>query len=858
MYAVFAVELRRRREGQGRMAAARYGLATVAAAVVGAFAERVRERRRRVRARGGVGGGSRGRGGTQERRGTMVAHDLRQDLGLLARQIRRRPGFGAVVVLTLALGIGISTGVFTVVRGILLRPLPFPEPGELLYLTGGGASSLPNLQDLRGRLHSMEVMAGLFVAERKTLTGVGDATQLRTSVVTPEFFRMTGLEPDLGRWLGPEDDGTHRAVLSHRTWRARFSADPGIVGRSITLDEEPVEVVGVAPATMVAPFDVDAWLAEPWSPGQGPKGSRGWRAVEVYGRLAPGRTVEEARGELASAWRGLRDAYPGVNGRGDVGLTTVKAQVTGSEEAPLEILFLASGLFLLLACANVAGIFLSRLDSRLHEFAVRSALGAGRWRLLRQAWTEALAVSAAGGMAGVALAALAVGWALDRFGSVLSAPAAVTLDGAVLGFALAVTLLTAAIVGIATVATWNPDEPADALRRTAAGVVNRSGPLRRTLVVGEVAMAFVIVTGLGLLVRSFLRVSRVDTGVRVEGLVAGNLGTFPASRYPDDETRRVLETQLGERLAAVPGVEGVALSSHLPLGGCCSNRAFHRGDDPERESRFVEVRWVSPSYFAVLGIPLVDGHGLDDVGPDDPPATVIDQVLAEQLFDSASPVGGTVTDGPDTLRVVGVAGRVREYSPARPAPPIVYLSARQFPMSGAYLVVRSRLALAPTVTAMREAVRGVDPLLPLENVRSVDDVLAGYTADQRATTLLMVVLGALAMVLGVVGIYGVMSHSVQGSLREIGVRLMLGASRQRVRRGILRGALVLVLPGIALGIAGAMAARGLIASLLYETSALDPLVYAAVVVVFVLAPVAAALGPARRAARVDPAEMLRG
>jgi predicted permease len=579
--------------------------------------------------------------------------------------------------------------------------------------------------------------------------------------------------------------------------------------------------------------------------------------VNVYGSLAPDWTVAEARKELAVAWEKLKTEYPEANGRWGVKLIPLKEYVTQSEQTPLKILFLASSLFLLLACLNVASVFLSRLDTRRHEFAVRSSLGAGRWRLLRQAWTEALAVSAVGGLLGVGLAAISVGSAIRLLGIDLPVTGGLGFDGTVGGFALAVTFVTALVVGGMTVVAWGTDQPAQALRRTAGGVVNSSGRVRRTLVVGEVALAFVIVTALGLLMRSFQKIQSADTGIRPDGIVTASLGRFPSSRYPDNQSRLAFIERLTERLHAIPGVDGVALSSSRPIAGCCSNGPYNRTDDPDRVARFVETRWVTPSYFQVMGIPVLAGSDLTDVGPDDPPAALIGEGLAHELFGDESPVGASLSRGDDTVRVAGVVGAVREYSPARKAPEVLYVSALQSSMSSPHVVVHSSLPVDRAGPAIRQALHDIDPLLPLERIQTMDEVLASYTTDQRATTYLMFLLGALALLLGGVGIYGVVSQMVHGSLREIGVRLVLGARREQVLRQILRNALVLVLPGIGLGLIGAVAAHRLVTSLLYETSPLDPLVYLLVVVLFIAATLLAALAPARRAARVEAAEMLR-
>lgn len=370
-------------------------------------------------------------------------------------------------------------------------------------------------------------------------------------------------------------------------------------------------------------------------------------------------------------------------------------------------------------------------------------------------------------------------------------------------------------------------------------------------------MAFVIVTGLGLLLRSFQKIESTDTGIRPAGIVTASLGSFPSSRYPDAESRRSFIDRLTERLEAIPGIDGVTMSSRRPIAGCCSNGPYNRADDPDRVARFVETRWVTPSYFRVMGIPILSGSDLTNLGPDDPQAVLIDEGLAQELFGTDNPVGASLARGGDTVRVRGVVGAVKEYSPARKAPEVLYVSAEQSPMGSPHLAVRTSLPVDRVVPAVRRALHDLDPGLPLERIQTMDEVLASFTTDQRATTYLMSLLGALALLLGGVGIYGVVSQMVQGSLREIGVRLVLGARREQVRRQVLRNALLLVLPGIGLGLAGAVSARRLVTSLLYETSPLEPVVYVLVVVLFLAAPLLAAFAPARRAARVEAADMLR-
>ncbi len=848
-----------RRRGHGRLRSVGWLLSTALATAWGGVRERlhgVRLGRRRGRHEGGpLGAGTMGR---RMEGGPMRTEELRQNLTLFARQSRRQPGFAALMVATLALGIGATAGVFSVVRGVLLQPLPYPDPDRLVYLNSGGAASLLNLHDLGDRLESLELVEGIFVPNTVNLTGEGEAAQLQRSWVSADFFRVVGLQPALGRWLEAEDMGTHRMVLSYGDWQTRFGSDPGVVGRTLHLDEIPHEVVGVAPPAMGIPFAVDVWTSLPFGPGEGARGIRGWRAVEPYARLADGWSLEAAREEIASEWARLQAEYPDANEGWEVGIQTVKSQVTADDATPLKLLFGAAGLFLLVACTNVASLFLSRLDGRRREFAVRSSLGAARGRLLRQVWTEMLGLALLGGVAGVALAALGVEWGVARFGTELSRPDQVVLDGGVLLFALLAALFTAAFVGGVTVLAWGAEEPARALKRVGRAVAGRYDLLRRSMVVAQVAMALTMVVGIGLLVRSFQKMQAIDVGVTTESVIVGSVGTFSSSRYPDADSRRALLDRIQERVGAIPGVEGVAMASYLPLGGCCSNRLFHSVADPDAESG-AEVRRVTPSYFRVLGIPLLAGEEMASLDADEPTGVLVSNVMTSQLFGSIDEAIGAEVQpngGENAYRIHGVVGPVREWAPTREAPPVLYFSDRQVPLSGGYLVVRSSLGPSRLAPALREALGEVDPSIPLDEVRPLDDVLAGYLADHRATTFLMTLLGALALGLGSVGIYGVMSHAVQGRQREFGVRLALGASRERVASGILSGALALVGPGLLLGLAGAWAARRFVESLLYEVTLYDPWVIGGVMVLFTGAALAATLGPARRASRVDVVEIL--
>jgi len=782
-----------------------------------------------------------------------------QDIRLLFRHLARRPGFGVIVLVTLALGIGVTTGVFSVVRGVLLRPLPYPAPKRLVYFDGGGVGSLHNFEDLRARLETVEDMSASMAAEL-TLTGEGEPTVLSSRIVSADFFPMLGVAPAAGRLLGPADDGTARILLGHAFWLDRFGGDTAVVGRILTLNGSSLEVVGVAPSSLEALFDAQLVIPFPWDPDAGIRLDRTWRAFSVYGRLAEGRTLEDARAEVDVAWARLRQDYPDENAKWEVEPVPLRDWLTRGEEMPLAILFSASVLFLLVACANVASLFLSRLETRGREFAVRSALGAKRSRLMRLVCSEALVLGVLGGAVGIGLAVVLLDTSLTVFGGFLTRPDAVRVDDTVLLFSLGLSMAAGLIVGGVTIISWRGDRPILAIGRTARAGGGRTTRLRRLLVWSEVAMSLMVVTALALLVQSFMAVRSVDMGMESEDVLVVRLGNLTAASYPDAASGVMFTSHLMERLGSLPGVERVAFASHAPLRGCCANGLWARADNPEINHRFVEFRVVTPSYFQVLGVPLKAGRVLAASDrPGNTPVVVVNETLARALWPGASAVGEWIRRGDqgERYQVVGVVGDTREYSPERDAPPVVYLPMEQmqWPLS----VAVTRVALPPDVMApaIRGAVHDMDPLVPVISIRSLAGVVSDMTADRRATTYLMGLMGTLAFLLGGIGVYGVVNHMVLGRIREVGVRLALGAARGSVLRLVLRQGLLLVIPGVVVGTLGAVAAHGLLKSLLFGVGPFDPRAYCAAVTVFVVAALAATLGPAAGAARVDPARTLR-
>jgi putative ABC transport system permease protein len=792
---------------------------------------------------------------------------LIQDIRWAARTLRKSRGFTVVAMLTLALGIGASTAMFTLVNGVLLRPLEYRESERLVMLwewswrrDAAGPTSPLNFFSWREQSESFAAMAATTDRPRN-LTGAGEPEEVLARLTTGNFFEVLGVGAQLGRTYRESEEPEPVVVLSHRLWQRRFGGDPAIVGRTITIHDQPRTVIGVMPPD----FHSVGARPELWIPAEFPRDWHG-RFLQVVGRLRPAVTLEQARTELTSIHARLAEAHPEANTNWTTHLVPIHEQVTGEVRPALLVLLGAVGLLLLIACANVANLLLGRAAARRKEMAVRLSLGATRRRLIRQTLTESLLLAGAAGALGLVLAV----WGTRTLARLL--PADLTLprldqvgvDARVLGFALAVSLFTGLLFGIAPALFASAVRLAEALRDATRGTtVGRSG-LRRGLVVVEVALAVILLIGAGLLGRSLDGLLRVDTGLREEQVLTMRM-TLAGARYDDDAAMRNFYGELLPRLEALPGAAAVGGVMYLPLTGQKMGHVFYVEDRPrprEGEEPGTDLRVIAGDYFSALGIPLLRGRAFDARDhADAPPVFVINEELARLHFAGEDPVGkrlGIPWIGEDISgEIIGVVGSVREMGPTAAPSAAIYQAYAQMPSPQMTLVLRTRgdpLALASAAAA---AVREIDSDQPVAEVRTMEQVMASTVARPRLILYLLGGFAGVALLLAALGLYGIISYTVTQRSHEIGVRVALGADRADVLRMVVSQGLWLTLTGLLLGLLGALAVTRVMQSLLFGISATDPPTLAGVALFLAGVALLASYLPARRATRVDPIVALR-
>ncbi len=815
---------------------------------------------------------------------------LGQDLRYALRGLRQRPGFTLVAVLTLALGIGANTAIFSVVNGVLLRALPYDQPERLAMIWGHRSQqpqaelSVPELYDLRERTRAFAGVAA-FADGNINLTGSGAPERIRAGYFTANAPGLLGVTPVLGRGFTAEEDspgGPAAVLLSDGLWRRRFGADPGVIGRVLTLDEAPTTVVGVMPPGFQLPSHYAGAPREMWAPLQlDPainRSERGWHFLEAIGRLRDGVTLEAASAETSTLMRGMLAAYPTeYTPEFDGSATAVSQEVVGDVRPALLVLLGAVALLLLMACANVAGLLLARSEARQREIALRTALGAGRSRLVRQLLTESLLLAVAGGLVGLLLAV----WGVQ--GLLLAAPASVPrldtvgIDVRVLGYTLAVTVITGILFGLAPAVHALRGDLTGAL--TDGGRAGTSGRrrqrVRQALVMGQVAVALVLVTGAGLLVQSFIRLRQVDPGFVPARLLTARVELSPVRYGANDVKRRFYETLL-ERLQAMPGVRAAATARALPMTGKLEIGDWSfvlegQASSPPLPTDYHPADWqvVSPGYFATMGIPVQQGRDFaaaDRLGA--PGAIIVNRTLARQVWPAGDALGRRVLlggGGTDSVwrTVVGVVGDVRHRGLTASPRPEMFLPYAQFPAGtgntplAMHVVLRTQGDPAALATALGAAVSALDPDVPLSSVQTMESAMGSWAAERRLVMLLVSGFALVALVLGSVGIYGVMAHLVAQREREIGVRMALGALPGQILGLVVSQSAWLVGAGIAAGTLGALAVTRLLASLLFQVRPTDPLTFVGTALVLVLAAAGATLLPALRAVRTDPAHALR-
>ena len=808
----------------------------------------------------------------RDARGVRLVEDVLQDLRYTVRTLGRSPAFTAAAVLTLTLGIGATVAVFTVVNGVLLRPMPFPDPDRLFLLTltqPGPIFAQPGMSDasylaFRASDRAFEHVAA-FSNNRGSLTRAGDPTVINVGDVTTDFFNALGVQPVAGRTFLSDDGEQGReaiVVLSDRLWKSRFAADPAIVGKDLTLDGVRRVVVGVMPAGFDFPRKADAWTPKVIRlvPGQG-------FLYTVLGRLKPHVTATEARAQFDAVARHLPDAPPEDRTGWLIGILPLKELLVSDSRRSLQVFAGAVVFVLLIASANVANLLLVRASGRQREITMRAALGASRARLIRQLLTESSAVSLVGGALGLLMAQ----WAVPALLAV--APAGliprvemIRIDSWVLAFALGISLITGIAFGLAPavrVTRRGASQPP-----MAGGRVSPAGQerLRATLVVGEIALALVLLTGAGLMLKSFVRLRAVDSGFNAAN-VASLTVQLPDSIYASPERLKAFHQDMIARLSALPDVVSAGAVNWRPLSATLIRGDFQAEAVKIPEDVLVDKPAVSPGYFPAMGIRLVRGRDFTDRDTaSSPGVAIVSRTVARMLSPAEDPLGMRISlrsrpTSQDWLTVVGVVDDVKQFGPAMASHPAVYQPYTQvrqaFFLSHMTFAVRTAGDPTRSIPAMRGVLRAVDKDQPETSIGLMDDVLGAAIAAPGFQARLLGAFALLAVVLALVGTYGVLAYSVAQRTHEIGLRRALGARDATVLWMVMRRTLVLSATGVAIGIAGAWFATRLLTAFLFETTPTDPTTFTVVALAIFVAALAAGMIPARRATQVDPLVALR-
>jgi putative ABC transport system permease protein len=810
---------------------------------------------------------------------------LLQDLRYAVRTLTREPGFTLVALVTLALGIGANTAIFSIVNAVLLRPLPYHEPDRVVLLWSHWTNwtktwvSEPELADYQRQAQSLEHVAGFSSTSFNLAGGGSEPLRVLAAQVQAPMFDALGAKPILGRVFSADEDrpGRERVVLlTEGLWRSRFGSDPALVGRTIDLDAAAYTVVGVLPASLRLPLDyANRSFTQVWVPlalGPANPQERGNHGLNALGRLKPGVALAQAQAEIDTITRGFLQQYPD-NYDSKFGLTLVPApiEVVGEIRPALIILLLAVGAVLLIACANVANLLLARSESRQKEIAVRVALGAGRRRIVRQLLTESMLLSAAGGVAGVALAAaLTQGLvALDP----LKIPRVqdIALDARVLAFTAAVSVLTGILFGIVPAIQASRTDLQAVLKEGGRDSRVGAGWLRRVLVVSEIAASVVLVAAAMLLGRSFARLLDVDAGFNPTHVLTLRT-SLPDATYTDAASMVRAYAEVGRRLRESPGVQAAGAVTGLPLAstrGDWSIRIEGRPAAP-REALAADWQVVTPGYFEALGTPIRSGRTFTDADTATTlPVIVVNETMARKFWPGANAVGRRLTMGSGNnrwLTIVGLVADIHHRGLDMEPRPEMYRPHTQFRYGGPDAPAVSTMTWAvrtvddprAAVSYARAAVRAVDARLGISDVATMDDVVADSTSDRRLNLLLFVMLGTLALALATVGVYGVVAYAVSQRTHEIGVRMAIGARPNDVVRLMVSEGGRLAVAGVVAGSLAALAAARLIRGLLFEVSATDPITFSAVAAGLLAVALLASYIPARRATRVDPMIALRG
>ena len=797
---------------------------------------------------------------------------LIQDFRYALRQFRKSPGFAAVTVITLALGIGANTAVFSVVDQVLLHPLPYPDSDRIVRVsqTFKGLStddaSPANYLDWVSQDHVFAEMAASRGWQGSLSTG-DRPERVRGSMTTPSFFPLFGVAPILGRGLEPSDarpGNDHVVVLGYGLWQRYFAADRAIIGRDIDLDGEQYNVVGVMPPNFSADEYGELWLPSPWGvptqplvPDKDPRQFRGRDYLDVWARLKPDVTLQQARAELDTIGRRLEKQYPDSNGDVGVSFLPLHEYIVGEIRPVLLVLLAAVVMVLLIVCANVANLLLARATARAKEISIRTALGASRRRLLRQLLTESVLLALVGGFLGLLLAALAVPALLALSPPDIREFKQIGINREVLAFSFLASLVCGVVFGLIPALQSSRSHPNESLKEGERGSTGNPGRTRSALVIAEVGLSLVLLVGPGLLVKSFARLMEVNAGFDPDHLLTFNLA-LPSSA---DRVRQLaFYQQVVQRLQALPGVQAVGAVSRLPLSGGNSSRSFNV---PGVEKDYsADIRVSTPDYFSAMRIPLLKGRSFSESDLESSlNLAVVNDALARTVFPGQDPIGKQITHfGPDdlTLQIIGVVGNVRHVGLNADPHAEIYQLLGQAQWPSMFVAIRSATSDPTSVTsAAQNVIWSVNKDVPLANVRTMQDVIANSVQRRKFSMLLLSIFAAVAMLLAAIGLYGVMSYSVAQRAHEIGIRMALGARRPDVLVLVVKQGMALALMGIAAGAVLSLAMTRLISGMLFGITATDPLTFAGVAALLGTVALLANYLPARRASKVDPMVALR-
>ncbi|HZU22415.1 MAG TPA: ABC transporter permease [Terriglobales bacterium] len=814
-----------------------------------------------------------------------------KDLRYAARSLAQARGFTIVAVLTLALGIGATTAMFSVVNSVLLRPLPFAEPERLVQLGDfnteqprpaipNGSLSYPDFEDIAARNQSFSEVAG-YADNAYTMTGVGEPLHVIAENASVKLFPLLRVQPALGRGFLPNEDdpGHHVAVLSNEFWRQRFNGDKNVLGRTFALNGREFTVIGVMPRGFQFPVRAhgrDMWITfstykESTDPKDKPMtAQRGAHWMEAIARLKPGVTLEQANADLTSISKSLAAAYPETNIRQGMAASPVLRYVVGDTRKPLLILMGAVSLVLLIACANVANLLLARSAGRAREIAVRAALGATRGRIIRQLVTESLLLAMVGAVAGIALANWGLGAVLRLYPENLPRASSAGVDIPVLLFALSIAVFTGVLFGLAPALRASSPNLSETMRE--GGRTSTAGPahnrVRSALVVAETALGVMLLIGAGLLIRSLDRLSHADFGINARNLLTGNFD-LNETRYKADQMDVFVRGAL-DRIRALPGVISAGGVLPLPMGGDDDYTiSFNVLDHPtqKRNNPAASFYVATNGYFETMQIPLVRGRFFDERDQrNSAPVMIITSAFAKKYYPTEDPIGrkievgigeGEARKAYKIREIIGIVGDVHKSTLAEQPAPAYYLPLSQLMISPPTLVVRTAGEPMALSTAVSKVLTSMDPESPLYNAKTMEDCLALDLGRARFQTVLLGVFAAIALLLTAIGLYGVIAYSVAQRTHEIGVRMALGASRGNVLSMVLNRGVQLTFIGIVLGVAGALGLAQIIQALLYEIPPRDPATYFVVCITLGAVALLASYLPALRAARVDPMVALR-